>query len=49
VGFRIIQVVEVDPEREVPNQLWPAVQQRAFEDWLSQQRAAASIQTNLPG
>lgn len=42
-GFHIIQLVEVDPGREVSDELWPTVQQRAFEDWLAQERAKAAI------
>ncbi len=43
-GYHIIQLVEVDPELEVPDELWPVVQQRAFDDWLATQRASAVIQ-----
>ncbi|MFP3895739.1 MAG: peptidylprolyl isomerase [Anaerolineales bacterium] len=46
-GLHIIQVVEKDPQRRVPDRFWLTVQQRAFEDWLAQQRADATIQRNL--
>lgn len=42
-GFHIIQVVEIDPDRAITDEMWPVVQQRAFEDWLAGQRAAATI------
>jgi foldase protein PrsA len=47
-GLHIIQLVEIDPERQVPAEYWPVVQQRAFEDWLAAQRAMATIQRNAP-
>jgi len=43
-GFHAIQVVEIDPSRRVPDELWPVVQERAFVTWLEQQRARADIQ-----
>jgi hypothetical protein len=48
VGFQIIQLVEIDPERPVSEEYWPMVQQHAFEDWMAQQRASASIQRGMP-
>ncbi|NLG26754.1 MAG: hypothetical protein GX557_02515 [Chloroflexi bacterium] len=45
-GLHIIVIVEIDPDREVPDDLWPVVQQRAFDDWLAAQRAAADIERN---
>ena len=46
-GFHIIQLVEIDPERQVPDDIWPMVQERAFEDWLAEQRALADIQRSV--
>ena len=43
-GFHVIQVVEIDPARRVPDDLWPVVQERAFATWLDEQRAQADIQ-----
>lgn len=46
-GYHVIQLIEVDPELEVPDELWPVVQQRGFDDWLATQRASAAIQRAL--
>lgn len=46
-GFHIIQLVEIDPERQIPDQIWPMAQERAFEEWLAQQRDLAYIQRNF--
>ena len=45
-GYHIIQMVEIDPQRPVPDNLWPLVQQHAFEQWLAERRAVADIQRN---
>ena len=45
-GYHIITVVEIDPDRAVPEELWPVLQQRAFDDWLQAQRARATIEGN---
>lgn len=46
-GYHVIQLVEVDPALEVPDDLWPVVQQRGFDEWLAAQRAKASIQRGV--
>jgi parvulin-like peptidyl-prolyl isomerase len=43
-GYHIIQLIEMEPALEVPDELWPVVQQRGFDDWLATQRANADIQ-----
>lgn len=47
-GLHIIRVIEKDPQRHVPDKYWPIVQEEAFENWLAQQRADATIQRNVP-
>ena len=43
VGLHIIQLLEIDPERRISDEHWSVVQQRAFEDWLVDQRSQAVI------
>lgn len=43
-GFHIIEMIEQDPERPLPLELLQALQQQAWEQWLAQQRAAATIE-----
>ncbi|MHB0856183.1 MAG: peptidylprolyl isomerase [Anaerolineae bacterium] len=45
-GFHVIHVQEIDPARTVSEDLWPVVQQYAFDEWLSAQRAQATIRVN---
>jgi len=42
-GYHIVQVIEIDPKRPVPDEFWPIVQERAFESWLAARRAKAEI------
>ncbi len=43
-GVHILVVTEPAAERPVPDRYWPAVQQYAFDQWLSAQRDAAAIE-----
>jgi parvulin-like peptidyl-prolyl isomerase len=47
-GFQIIQLVEIDPTHLVSDDYWPLVQQRAFEEWMNQQRSAANVVLGQP-
>lgn len=43
-GYHIIQVIEKDPNREVPPEILPALRQQAFQRWLESERANATIE-----
>ncbi|MHB1296640.1 MAG: peptidylprolyl isomerase [Anaerolineae bacterium] len=45
-GFHVIQVLEIDEARTVSDDLWPVVQQYAFDEWLVAQREQATIRVN---
>jgi len=47
-GLHILLVTEAAAERPVPEAYWPAVQQRAFADWLAARRAEAVIERGDP-
>ncbi|MFN8499198.1 MAG: peptidylprolyl isomerase [Anaerolineae bacterium] len=42
-GYHIIQVLEKDPNRKLPEQQWQDLRQFKFQDWLEQQRQKADI------
>lgn len=42
-GFHVIQVLERDPSRQVPEAMLQTLRDRAFVQWLSEQREMASI------
>ena len=43
-GYHILQVIENDPNREVPAEILPALRQQAFQRWLESERANATIE-----
>ena len=43
-GYHIIQVIEKDPDREVPEAVLPALRQLAFQRWLESERASSDIE-----
>ncbi len=42
-GYHVIQVLEKDPNRKLPEQQWQDLRQFRFQDWLEQQRQKADI------
>ena len=42
-GYHIIQVLEKDPNRKLPEQQWQDLRQFRFQDWLEAQRQKADI------
>lgn len=48
LGYHLIEVMARDPNRPLSPQALLALQTKAVQDWLEQQRAQASIQINLP-
>lgn len=47
-GFHIIQVLERQAGRPLPPDVYQAMKQKAFDDWLQQQRAAAQVEILVP-
>lgn len=43
-GFHILQVLEKDPSREIPTEMWESLRQQAFMSWLEEQRTQAAIE-----
>nr|MBC7244237.1 peptidylprolyl isomerase [Chloroflexota bacterium] len=47
-GYHIVEVVEKDPARQVPDEMLATWQQKKFLQWLAEQRARAKIQYLVP-
>jgi foldase protein PrsA len=47
-GYHIVEVVEKDPARNVPDEMLPAWRQNTFLRWLEAQRLAAEIEHLIP-
>lgn len=47
-GYHIIQVLERQAGRPLPPDVYQAMKQKAFGDWLQQQRAAAQVEILVP-
>ncbi len=47
-GYHIIQVLERQVGRPLPPDVYQAMKQKAFDDWLQQQRAAAQVEILVP-
>ena len=43
-GFHILQVLEVDPAREIPTDMQESLRQWAFMEWMEEQRAQATVE-----
>lgn len=43
-GYHILQVLEKDPNRKLPEDRWQELRQAKFQDWLEDQRNAAKIE-----
>ncbi len=46
-GYHIIQVLEKDPNRKLPEQQWQDLRQFRFQDWIEQQRQKADIKRKV--
>jgi parvulin-like peptidyl-prolyl isomerase len=46
-GFHILQVVDRDPSRPVPPDQETSLRQKAFTDWLSNQRSSSNVKLQL--
>lgn len=47
-GYHIIELVEKDPARKIPDEMLATWQQKKFLQWLAEQRARAKIQYLIP-
>ena len=46
-NFRIVQVLERDPARQVPETQLTTQRSKAFSDWLSGQRSSSTVKLSL--
>jgi parvulin-like peptidyl-prolyl isomerase len=47
-GYHIIEVLETDPVRQVPDEMLPAWRQNSFLQWLEAERLQAEIEYLTP-
>jgi parvulin-like peptidyl-prolyl isomerase len=47
-GYHIVEVVEKDPARQVPDEMLPTWRQNTFLRWLEAERLAAQIEYLIP-
>ena len=48
IGFHLIEVIEVDPQRKLSHDALIALQQKSLETWLNEQHAQSAIEILVP-